>query len=90
MFKAEDLASLAVKMLNVDAETIYGSIDSNYEKIISHLMSGNPWLVPHDADHDHRPVIILTPTLAGDLCDQRRFNWFFKESILLNKTQYNY
>jgi len=56
MFKAEDLASLAVEMLNVDAETIYGSIDSNYEKIISHLMSGNPWLIPHDADHDHRPT----------------------------------
>ena len=77
MFKAEDLASLAVQMLNVDAETIYGSIDSNYEKIISHLMSGNPWLVPHDADHDHRPVIILTPTLTGGL--------FERLQIMINK-----
>ena len=57
MFKAEDLAALAEKMLDVEAKTICGTIDENYQSIICHLMEGHPWLVPHDADHDHRPVI---------------------------------
>ena len=59
MFQAEDLASLADQMLDCKSTVLYGGIDENYQSIIMHLMEGHPWIVPHDADHDHRPVSLF-------------------------------
>jgi len=56
MFQAEHLAELAEMVLKCRTEVLYGNINESYQKIMTHLMDGHPWIVPHDADHDHRPV----------------------------------
>ena len=56
MFQAEDLAHLAEKVLGCESTVLYGEIYDHYQTVINHLMNGHPWIVPHDADHDHRPV----------------------------------
>lgn len=56
MFRAHDLAKLIERVLMCEAEVLTGPIDNHKEKILSHLAAGYPYLIPHDADHDHRPA----------------------------------
>ena len=56
LFQAEHLAELAEIVLGCQSKVLYGNIHEHYQTIINHLMDGHPWIVPHDADHDHRPV----------------------------------
>lgn len=56
MFMAEELAQLAEEMLDCESKVLRGSINEHFVEILSHLMEGHPWVIPHDADHDHRPT----------------------------------
>jgi len=56
MFEAHDLAKLIEEILLCETEVLEGPIDRYRRKILEHLAEGYPFLIPHDADHDHRPT----------------------------------
>ncbi|XP_068106895.1 actin maturation protease isoform X2 [Hyperolius riggenbachi] len=56
MFSAADMASLAELVLGCRCEILSGGMDGeNKQRILSHLMSGLPILIPYDEDFNHEP-----------------------------------
>ena len=72
MFEAHDLAKLIEEILLCETEVLQGPIDQYRRKILEHLAAGYPFLIPHDADHDHRPVeIVLLLICKNAISDEK-------------------
>ncbi|XP_029427760.1 UPF0692 protein C19orf54 homolog isoform X2 [Rhinatrema bivittatum] len=58
MFSAANMASLAEEVLCCRAELLLGGMDGrNQWKLLHHLTSGHPALIPYDEDCNHEPCL---------------------------------
>ncbi|XP_077174799.1 actin maturation protease isoform X2 [Paroedura picta] len=58
MFSAADMARLAEEVFSCQAELLSGGLDGkNHERILQHLLTNLPLLIPYDEDSNHEPCL---------------------------------
>lgn len=56
MFSVADMAKLAQETLDCQAELLCGGLGGpNRERVLQHLITGHPLLIPYDEDFNHEP-----------------------------------
>ncbi|XP_012888098.1 PREDICTED: UPF0692 protein C19orf54 homolog [Dipodomys ordii] len=58
MFSVADMGRLAQETLGCQAELIYGGLGGpNRTRVLQHLITGQPMLIPYDEDFNHEPCL---------------------------------
>ncbi|XP_057567898.1 actin maturation protease isoform X1 [Hippopotamus amphibius kiboko] len=56
MFSVADMGRLAQEALGCQAEVLYGGLGGpNRDRVLQHLVAGQPLLIPYDEDFNHEP-----------------------------------